>query len=152
MNNSLIFLLALFLISCQLTPEDQATESEAPQSEMVKISTMPADKWNKLNAECTSLEISPYHLDFSVSVDGCSTLMPNVENAAPAKTDGKEFGHVLFLINGEFFNLAKIYLHEQGGFLRFEFDGIEYFHRLNEDGVQFFRRFESMKTTGAEGN
>jgi hypothetical protein len=152
MNNLLFLMLAFFLFSCQPSPENQAAKPEAQPSETVTARTMPADKWQKINAECTSLEISPYHLDFSVSVDGCSTLMPNVENAPPAKTNGKEFGHVLFLINGELFNLAKVYLNDQGGYLRFEFDGIEYFHRLNEDGVQFFRRFESMKTTGAEGS
>jgi hypothetical protein len=139
----LIVPIMLGILSCSNPETKQTTTEEVPAIQKPAYSPMPTEKWNYFVANCSSLDISFYSLGFSMSATSCSQMLPLIETSAPVALEGEEFGHILFLVQGEKFSIAKIVLSRQNNYLKFEFDDAVYYHNLNQKGIEYFANIKA---------
>jgi hypothetical protein len=148
MKNISIYLFALIIsgISACNSPETPAAaepeKTEAPKSD---FQAMPDNRWNELMQQCSGLEITLYTLGFSISATGCEQMLPLIERTAPGSLGGQEYGHVLFLINGEMFSIAKVYLSDNQSYMRFDLEEGVFYQSLNDAGTKYFRNLETLQ-------
>jgi hypothetical protein len=147
MKNISIYLFAVIMIGLSAcnSPETptplEPEKTEAPKSD---IQAMPENRWNELK-QCSGLEITLYTLGFSISATGCEQMLPLIERTAPGSLGGQEYGHVLFLINGEMFSIAKVYLSDNQSYMRFELEEGVFYQSLNDAGASYFRNLETLQ-------
>lgn len=141
----LFAVIILFLGACN-APETSVNgdveKIEAPKSD---IQAMPENRWNQLIQQCSGLDITLYKMGFSISASGCEQMLPLIERTAPQSLGGEEFGHVLFLIDGQMFSIARVYLSENQGYMRFEIEEGVFYQSLNATGVSYFRNLETLQ-------
>jgi hypothetical protein len=148
MKNVSLYLFAVIILglgACS-SPETPAPvepeNTEAPKSDH---QAMPDNRWNELTHQCSGLEITLYTLGFSISATGCDHILPLIERTAPGSLDGKEYGHVLFLINGQMFSIAKVFLSDNESYMRFELEEGVFYQSLNDAGTKYFRNLETLQ-------
>jgi hypothetical protein len=147
MKSVLLFLFAVILLglsACNSPDAPPTTEPEKTESPKSDIQALPENRWNKLK-QCSGLEITLYTLGFSISATACDHILPLIERTAPGSLDGKEYGHVLFLINGEMFSIAKVYLSDNQSYMRFELEEGVFYQSLNNAGASYFRSLETLQ-------
>jgi hypothetical protein len=148
MKSFLPFLFAVIVLglsacnSPETTTPGEPEKTEAPKSD---IQALPENRWNELMQQCSGLDITLYTLGFSISATGCEHILPLIERTAPGSLGGEEFGHVLFLINGQMFSIAKVYLSNNQSYMRFELEEGVFYQSLNDAGASYFKNLETLQ-------
>jgi hypothetical protein len=148
MKSVLLFLFAVIILglsACNSPDAPPTTEPEKTEAPKSDIQAMPENRWNELMQQCSGLEITLYTLGFSISATGCDHILPLIERTAPGSLDGQEYGHVLFLINGQMFSIAKVYLSDNQSYMRFELEEGVFYQSLNDAGTKYFRNLETLQ-------
>jgi len=148
MKSFLPFLLAVILLglsACNSPETPTSKEPEKAETPKSDIQVLPENRWNELMQQCSGIDITLYTLGFSISATGCEHILPLIERSAPRSLGGEEYGHVLFLINGEMFSITKVYLSDNQSYMRFELEEGVFYQSLNDAGASYFRNLETLQ-------
>lgn len=150
MIRSIIFILAVFIITSCNTDRKKATTSEASQSQQAKqeskysLSSLPQAEMLRLFQEATYIDYIFYDLPFSISQDNQPSIHANLKLISAEPLDYlpvncKPIGREFFQISGDIAYEAELYFSDGCyGYVFLKDEKPLYGNKISEEGMKFY--------------
>lgn len=138
-------ILGLFLtLVCSFGYSQDTIKQVDTTQKVILINPLPVSIYNVLKQKGTGIEVTMYNSSKTFALPkntGTNYFLSFIEGKSTTKFNKRHTAYVMILVNDDFYMDAEVSISNTSSYIIFKKDGVKYYNKLNQKGIDFFKKF-----------